>query len=313
MQTTQVHDWINRDIQSLRGYTVIEQVYKGYSGDMKFIVSKPDKRFFLKCFSLSELDQKQAEYDVLKQLETLGVKCSHAIEIGRMTVVALGFMVLTYVEGEDASDMLPRFSDEEQYEIGLEAGRQLQLIHQLKADNKVEDWYSRKAAKHLRYVEQYRDCGVRIAGDSAILSFIEEHLHWMNNRPNLFQHDDYHTANLIVRNKAFAGAIDFNRMDWGDPVHEFLKTGFFSAEVSIPFSIGQIKGYHNLNEPSETFWQLYALYVAMCTISSIVWIMKVKPEELKIMMAKVERVVADHDQFASIIPRWYQSWNGRLA
>ncbi|MGO4374149.1 hypothetical protein AB4Z21_25985, partial [Paenibacillus sp. MCAF20] len=74
MQTTQVHDWINRDIQSLRGYTVIEQVYKGYSGDMKFIVSKPDKRFFLKCFSLSELDQKQAEYDVLKQLETLGVK-----------------------------------------------------------------------------------------------------------------------------------------------------------------------------------------------------------------------------------------------
>lgn len=36
----------------------------------------------------------------------------------------------------------------------------------------------------------------------------------------------------------------FNRMNWGDPIHDFLKAGMFSSEVSIPFSIGQIKGYH---------------------------------------------------------------------
>ncbi|MDQ0059837.1 aminoglycoside phosphotransferase family protein [Paenibacillus harenae] len=312
MHASQVHEWIKRDIHSLQGYTAIDQIHKGYSGDMKFVVGKHDKSYLLKCFGLNDMEQKQAEYDVLKQLESLGVKCSYAIEIGRLTGVELGYMVMTYVEGDDASDMLPRYPEEEQYQIGLEAGSQLRLIHQLTADKRMEDWYKRKLAKYRNYVEQYKQCGVRIAGDSRILAFIEEHLHLMKNRPNLFQHDDYHTANLIVRNHAFAGVIDFNRMDWGDPVHEFLKTGFFSAEVSVPFSIGQIRGYHHRNDPSERFWQLYALYVAMCTISSIAWIMKVKPDELSIMMAKVERVIEDHDQFTRMMPRWYDTWKDRL-
>lgn len=309
MQASQVQEWINRDIQSLLGYSSVEQIHKGYSGDLKFIVVKDSKRYLLKCFQMDDMDQKRAEYEVLKQLESFGVKCSYAIEIGRMTDIELGYMVLTYVEGDEASDMLPHYSEKEQYQIGLEAGHQLQLIHQLTtAGHTVEDWHKRKLAKYRHYVELYNLTGVRIAGDTAILAFIEQNLPLMKDRPNLFQHDDYHTANLIVHNRAFAGVIDFNRMDWGDPVHEFLKTGFFSSEVSIPFAVGQIKGYHHMNDPGESFWQLYALYVAMCTISSIAWIMKVKPDELPIMMAKVERVIGDHDQFRRLKPRWYESW-----
>ncbi|MCE7792052.1 aminoglycoside phosphotransferase family protein [Salipaludibacillus sp. CUR1] len=37
----------------------------------------------------------------------------------------------------------------------------------------------------------------------------------MKQRPNLFQHDDFHLGNIIVNNKKFAGVIDFNRYDWG--------------------------------------------------------------------------------------------------
>ena len=127
----------------------------------------------------------------------------------------------------------------------------------------------------------------------------------MKDRPNIFQHDDFHVANLIVKDNKLSGVIDFNRYDWGDPIHEFLKVGFFSSEFSIPFSIGQIKGYHLKHEPDEHFWQLYSLYLAMSIVVSVAWILKVKPEELNIMMNKINRVLEDHDYFERVIPKWY--------
>ncbi|MOA51051.1 hypothetical protein D3C78_1741480 [compost metagenome] len=75
--------------------------------------------------------------------------------------------------------------------------------------------------------------------------------------------------------------------------------------MSIPFSIGQIRGYHKDSEPDELFWRLYSLYLAMCLISSIVWIIKVKPEETNIMMDKIDRVLEDHEYFRLIKPKWY--------
>lgn len=79
----------------------------------------------------------------------------------------------------------------------------------------------------------------------------------------------------------------------------------FSSEVSIPFSIGQIRGYHRDAEPNESFWRLYSLYLAMCLISSMVWIIKVKPEETDIMMNKIDRVLEEHEHFRLIKPKWY--------
>src|SRR5208282_5231031 len=93
--------------------------------------------------------------------------------------------------------------------------------------------------------------------------------------------------------------------DQGDPIHEFLKLGLFASEISIPYSIGQIQGYFDGNEPDELFWRLYSLYTAMALVSSVVWIQQVKPEETLEMMAKIERVREDHDDFRSFIPRWY--------
>ncbi|MGO4184819.1 hypothetical protein AB4Z17_26980 [Paenibacillus sp. TAF43_2] len=88
-------------------------------------------------------------------------------------------------------------------------------------------------------------------------------------------------------------------------LHEFLKAGMFSSEISIPFTMGTIKGYHGDQEPDEKFWTLYCLYLAMTIISSIVWILKVRPVELPIMAEKLERVLEDHHYFDSIVPRWY--------
>lgn len=192
-----------------------------------------------------------------------------------------------------------------QYKLGVEAGKELKKFHQLAAPSDVLPWDVRKQEKHRRYMDAYNASGIRISNDHQIIQFIEENIHLMKARPTMFQHDDFHLGNIIVQEKKFAGIIDFDRYDWGDPIHEFLKIGIFSRGSSIPFSIGQIKGYFNNEEPDECFWRLYSLYLAMCVFSTVVWTINVLPNRMEEMLGKVYVFLEDHDYFKELKPKWY--------
>lgn len=292
-------------IPFLQGKVQIEQIHKGYSSESKYIVSKDDQKYLLRTFDNKHYSSKKMEFEALLRMKEYNVRCSRPLEMGNLEGSGIGFMILSYIEGDDASEVLCNISLKEQFHIGFEAGAELLKIHQYVAPNSITSWYERKLKKHKEYLEKYFQLNVRIKNDSSFLSFIEDHLQLMKHRPNLFQHDDFHVGNLIIKDNQLSGVIDFDRCDWGDPIHEFLKVGIFSSEVSIPFSIGQIRGYHKDSEPDELFWRLYSLYLAMCLISSIVWIIKVKPEETNIMMDKIDRVLEDHEYFRLIKPKWY--------
>lgn len=293
------------EIRLLRGSSRISQINKGYSNDQKFMVENDGQTYLLRSFSLDELSAKRAEYDAIFQMQSYDVLCSKPVEMGALPNSNIGYMLLTYIEGDEATEILPAYSPAIQHTIGLEAGRELAKMHRWQAPAAIAPWHERKLAKHKRYLEQYLNSKARIVGDEQFLAFIDRHLQLMEGRPNVFQHDDFHVGNLIVKDGRLTGVIDFNRLDWGDPVHEFLKAGMFSSEVSIPFTVGQINGYHDNHEPDEQFWTLYSLYLAMTILSSIVWILQVRPSELGIMTQKLERVLHDHDHFNNIIPRWY--------
>lgn len=80
------------------------------------------------------------------------------------------------------------------------------------------------------------------------------------------------------------------------------------SEVSVPFSVGQIQGYNHYSEPDDEFWQLYSLYLAMTLISSVVWVLKVKPDELDLMLMKIHKVMDDHNNFELTVPKWYSQY-----
>ncbi|RXZ79778.1 aminoglycoside phosphotransferase family protein [Paenibacillaceae bacterium] len=292
----------------LRHSTRIEQIHKGYSSDKKYIVYDGYGRpqCILRSYSIDQDANKRLEYNGLQTMAQHDVKCSRPLEIGVLPEYGIGYMIVSYIEGNDAAEELPLLTDQEQFDIGVQAGKELRKIHQAGCPEPMPSWHDRMLTKHRNYRTAYAGCGVAIRNDASLLAFIDRHLDAMQDRPNLFQHDDYHVGNLIVRKGQLSGIIDFNRYEWGDPIHEFVKVGIFSAEVSVPFSVGQIQGYHNFSEPDETFWRLYALYLGMTLISSVVWILKVKPEELDIMMQKIQKVMDDHDNFASTVPKWYR-------
>ncbi len=294
-------------IQSLQGYRSCVPIQEGYSTDQKYLVKKYRENFLLRIFPLEEYARKSEEFAVLKMLTERDVRASQPIEIGHVPGEKQGYMLLSFIEGENASIALPRLSGRQQYQVGVEAGLELRKMHAVAAPAGAQLWDDKKFAKHSRYLGQYRAGSVRIQGDTKIIAFIDRHLYLMKDRPNLFQHDDYHVKNLIVRNGKFAGIIDFNRHDWGDPIHEFLKVGQFSSEVSTDFSVGQIQGYFSGENPPEEFWKLYSLYLAMSMFSSIIWTQHACPDEMPQMMKILERVRDDHHGFERIQPKWYPS------
>lgn len=280
-------------------------IEKGFSSDDKYLIHMPDghKKLLLRMFNLEELQSKKTQYAILKRMQNYHVTCSKPLAIGRAG--NRGYMITSYIEGKDAEDEISNYSVQDQFNIGLEAGRELKKMHALSAPNQMSSWYSRKIEKHKKYLDAYAACEVNVRKDQKIIDFIDENTPLMKQRPNVFQHDDFHLGNIIVNNKKFAGIIDFDRYDWGDPIHEFLKVGIFSREVSIPFSIGQIRGYFNNNDPEEDFWRLYSLYLAMCVFSTVIWTLKTKPNMINEMLNKVYIYLEDHDYFDRLKPKWY--------
>lgn len=293
-------------IPSMTHITDIFLITKGFSYDAKyFLYEKSDSpSYVLRTSPKVETQRKMKEYEILTHIYGTGVKTSKPIEFGTIDSLDICYMILSYVEGEDASDILPSLSYDEQYQIGIEAGTELRLMHEIAAPGR-ESWYERRLAKHTSQYESYRNCGVKLPEEAIIVSFINNNLNVMTDRPNRFQHDDFHPSNLIVHQRSYSGVIDFNRYDWGDPYHDFLKIAYFSRDVSIPFCIGQINGYFNSLIPQE-FWKLYALYTAMIIFPTITWTLKVVPEQLDSMLARIRVVLEDHLNFEEIVPLWYR-------
>ncbi|MEX2460842.1 MAG: phosphotransferase [Paenibacillaceae bacterium] len=295
-------------IPQLYNAIAIEPIHKGVSTDEKVMIHMPNnEKQLLRLFDLAEFEQKQLEYETIRALNGFVFKCSMALACGRLLDYNLAYMLLTYIEGEDARDELPKLTEAEQYQIGFDAGRELLKMHQLKAPPHISPWYDRKVVKHRECVRAYAKLNVKFNNDSKVIDFIEDHLELMKGCPNLFQHDDIHIGNVIVKERKFAGLIDFNRYDWGDPVHDFLKMGMFNRQLSIPFSIGQIDGYHSSHAPNELFWQLYALYLAMSLFDSVVWVHEFEPENLTSLLGKIDVILADHCNFDQVKPGWYAS------
>lgn len=294
------------ELPLLKDFQEVKKIDKGFSHDEKYFVlmKHSDEKFLVRFFPIEEIDERLREFNLIKEI---GIHSPKTIQGKNYGVIrGKGYMITNYVEGVDAEEILPTLSEETQYSIGYEAGQELLKIHQVQAPEHIENWGERKQRKHLRYLEAYRHCGFKLKHDEKLIQFISDHLHLMENRPNVFLHDDYHPCNLIVQNGVFNGVIDFGRYDWGDPIHEFLKTGQFSRNISIPFSIGLIQGYSQGKEPSEEFWTLYSLYLAMSIFSGIVWSLKVAPDTFESMLDKINLLLLDHHYFDEVKPEWYK-------
>lgn len=278
---------------------------KGFSQDKKYVLSVDGQpRYLLRMSPLAEEPRRRAEFGVLGQLAAGGIACSQPLEFGVLEAGGVCFSLLSYLPGECAEEVLPALPAEQQYAIGVQAGQELARLHAALRPTHVVDWYTYRVAKYTRQRAAAHERGLTFPQQAEIECFVEEHLPLLHDRPVTIQHDDYHPGNLIVHAGQFAGVIDFNRYDWGDPFHDFYKVGLLTIGISPAFARGQVDGYFAGAIPA-TFWPLYTLYLAMMMHGDLVWTQRWYPRLLRRSQRNLQRIIATHDFAGGNAPQWY--------
>ena len=276
---------------------------KGWSRDKKYCVTDENgTRYLLRVSDISEYDAKKAEFEMMRQVSALGVPMCQPIEFG---VCDEGvFSLQSWIDGDDAEEIIPALSDTEQYVYGLEAGRILKKIHSIPAPAMKEDWEARFNRKMDYKIQKYNECPIKYENGQAFIDYINENRRLLKNRPQSYQHGDYHIGNMIIGSDKKLYIIDFNRNDFGDPWEEFNRI-VWGAQKSSLFASGMVNGYFENNVTLE-FWKLLALYISSNTLSSVPWAIPFGEEQIGVMVNQAKEVLEWYENMKNPVPAWYK-------
>lgn len=279
-----------------------EPINKGWSGDKKYHAKdKNDNSYFFRVSDISKYDEKLSEFNMMKKVESLGVPMCRPVEFGTFSEGV--YSVQTWINGENAEEIISNFSEKEQYNYGADAGRLLKKIHSIPAPDDQEDWAIRFNRKIDRKIKKYSECPLKYENADAFLEYIAENRGLLQSRPQVYQHGDYHIGNMMIDEKGELNIIDFNRNDFGDPWEEFNRI-VWCAQASPIFASGMVNGYFENNVPL-LFWKLLALYTSTNTLSSLPWAIPFGKDEIKTMKKQAAEILGWYNNMEDIIPNWY--------
>src|SRR5690625_926896 len=165
-------------------------------------------------------------------------------------------MVLEYLPGVDGEEALSYITNKEQYKAGYRAGIELKKLHTLQAPEHIQPWYKRKKQKVERYLYEFQQIPIDNQIKEMLYNYIQQNEVATKNRTSSVHLDASHRANLLIHQRGCSGISDCQRMDWGDPLHDLTKFGFFAIQTSILFSKGDIEGYFTHEEIRKEVWEL---------------------------------------------------------
>ncbi len=274
---------------------------KGWSADKKYkIIDERGTPYLLRISPPEQAARKRAQFEMMQKVAALGVPMCAPVEFGISDEGA--HSILAWIDGADAEEVVPTLSDTEQYAFGLRAGEILKMIHRIPAPNSLESWESRMNRKIDRKIEQCRACPVKFEGAEKMIAYISQNRGLLANRPQVYQHGDYHIGNLMFADGKPV-VIDFDRDDYGDPWEEFNRI-VWCAQKSPLMATGMLDGYFG-GTPPEAFWRLLALYICSNTLSSVPWAIPFGRKEIDVMLNQAREVLGWYGGMTRIVPAWY--------
>ena len=294
---------MSRTFQSFDLFDKVEPITKGWSGDKKYCVTSNDGvKYLLRITPIERYEVRKSLFDMLKQVAAMDIPMCLPIEFGTCNDGV--YSLQSWIDGKDLETVLPLYSETEQYVLGLKSGEIARKIHTIPAPETQKDWASHFNRKTNIKIKRYNECGLRFDGDNYVIDYIEENRHLLKNRPQCFQHGDFHIGNMMIENGELK-IIDFDRYDFGDPWEEFNRI-VWSAAASPHFATGQLRGYFG-GEPPMEFFRLLAFYIASNTLSSIYWAIPFGQADLDIMMKQAQDVLKWFNNMKNPMPTWYLS------
>lgn len=281
-------------------------IEKGWSGDRKYCAVTADgQRYLLRISAIDRLERKRREYERMCETARLGIPMCRPIEFG---ICEEGvYAIHSWIDGEDAEETVMAMGTAEQYRYGLDAGRILAKIHTIPAPADAPDWETRFNAKIDRKIAMYEDCELKYEGGDAFLAYLAGNRHLLKNRPQSYQHGDYHIGNMMIDREGVLTVIDFDRDDFGDPWEEFNRI-VWCAQAAPAFASGMVDGYFD-GEVPMAFWKLLALYTCSNSIGSLPWAIPFGEGEIRVMRNHAAQVLLWYDGMQNVVPGWYRSLN----
>ena len=277
---------------------------KGWSGDKKYrAVTHDGSVYLLRVATPERAERKKREFAQMQRVAALGIPMCKPVEFG--TCDEGVYSLQSFIEGYDAEEYIPTLPAKRQYEYGYEAGKILSCIHTIPAPDGVPEWESRFNAKIDRKIAMYCDCPLKYDVDAPMLDYIASNRHLLKNRPQSYQHGDYHIGNMMVDVHGNLVIIDFDRDDYGDPWEEFNRI-VWCVGASPAFASGMVDGYFGGNVP-DAFWRLLALYICSNTLGSLPWAIPFGEREITTMKNQQAEVLAWYDCMRRIVPTWYKT------
>ena len=279
-----------------------EAVDKGWSGDQKYHIWTKDGEYLLRVSPIQRAARREAEFRRMETVSVLGIPMCDPLEF---SIQEEGVCVIQrWIHGGDAEAVLPTLTEEEQYRYGLDAGRILKKIHSIPAPADVHNWEEYFNRKIDRKLEGYHACPLRYEGGEHFIRYLAENRHLLKNRPQSYQHGDYHVGNMMIDSRGVLTVIDFDRDDWGDPWEEFNRI-VWCAQLSPRFAGGMVDGYFDGSVP-EMFWRLLALYMSSNALSALPWALDFGEKEISVMRRQASEILDWYDNMTRFVPRWYR-------
>lgn len=282
----------------------IEKLTKGWSVDTKYVVvDKEGNKFLLRITSMDLYEKKAKQFKVLKEVEKLGLNASRPICFGQLNETEL-YTVLTWLDGEDAEVAVTKLTEKEAYDLGVEAGKVLKVLHKIPVDTESEmSWFEKYQTKMVRKLKALEECPVEVPNKDMLKDYVTKNMHLIENRAQTFTHADFHVGNLIVH-EGKIGVIDFDKNVIADPYDEF-KPYIWNVRASEYFETGLLNGYFD-NKIPDDFFPILALYSAEYLISFIPWALKFGGEQVEKGLKIHDDIMKWYDNFNNIVPTWYK-------
>ena len=287
--------------QNISSRTLIE---KGWSGDQKYCAITADgQKYLLRISTIERLERKRREYEKMSEVAQLGISMCMPVEFG--TCDEGTYSIQSWIDGVDAEETIMAMEADTQYRYGWDAGQILAKIHTIPAPTDAPSWETRFNAKIDRKIAMYENCELKYeSGGDAFLDYLACNRHLLKDRPQTYQHGDYHIGNMMIDNDGILTIIDFDRDDFGDPWEEFNRI-VWCAQAAPAFASGMVDGYFEGNIPID-FWKLLALYICSNTLSSLPWAIPFGEGEIQVMRKQAAQVLEWYDGMKNVVPTWYK-------
>ncbi len=124
---------------SLHHLTGLQKITGGWSADKKYLVQNSDGEKFLLRITMSaeKLPYKQQEFAALKTLEKLDLPIPQPLDLAAAKDGETICMLLSWVPGKELTEAMPDRSPQDQYRLGLAAGKILRQLHTVPAPDTI--------------------------------------------------------------------------------------------------------------------------------------------------------------------------------